>query len=98
MDKQGFAGLLLIDLSKAFDCIDNELQIAKLHAYGFNVKSLERIHGYLYDWIQRVKINSSFSHWSNYQAIIIDNQAYHKDQLKDLFFLTFVYVTYSLKL
>ena len=49
LDKQGFAGLLLIDLSKAFDCIDNELQIAKLHAYGFNVKSLERIHGYLYD-------------------------------------------------
>ena len=28
----------------------------------------------------------------------INNQAYHKDQLKDVFFLTFIYVTYSLTL
>ena len=28
----------------------------------------------------------------------INNQAYHKDQLTDLFFLTFIYVTYSLTL
>ena len=68
MDKRGFAGLLLTDLSKAFDCIDHELLIAKLHAYGFNIKSLELIHSYLYDRIQRVKINSSFSHWSNIES------------------------------
>ena len=68
MDKRGFAGLLLTDLSKAFHCIDHELLIAKLHAYGFNVKSLEFIHSYLYDRIQRVKINSSFSHWSKVES------------------------------
>ena len=51
-------------MSKTFDCIDHELLIAKLHAYGFNIKSLELIHSYLYHRIQRVKINSSFSHWS----------------------------------
>ena len=27
--------------------------------------TLELIHSYLYDWIQRVKITSSFSYWSN---------------------------------
>ena len=58
MDKRGFAGLLLTDLSKAFDCIEHELLIAKLHGYGVNIKSLELIHGYLYDRIQGVKINS----------------------------------------
>ena len=44
LDKRGFAGLLLTDLSKAFDCVDNELIIAQLHAYGFNIKSLKLIH------------------------------------------------------
>ena len=68
LDKRGFAGLLLNDLSKAFDYIDHELLIAKLHAYGFNIKSLEFIHSYLYDRIQRVKINSSFSHWSKIES------------------------------
>ena len=32
LDKQGFAGALLMHLSKAFDTIHHELLIAKLHA------------------------------------------------------------------
>ena len=60
--KQGFADPLFTYLSKAFDWVNHELLIAKLHAYDFNVKSLELIHSYLYDQIQRVKSNSSFSH------------------------------------
>ena len=47
LDKRGFAGLLLTDLSKAFNCIDHELLIAKLHAHGFNINSLVLIHSYL---------------------------------------------------
>ena len=68
LDKRGFAGLLLTDLSKAFDCIDQEFLIAKFHAYGFDINSLEFIHSYLHDRIQRVKINSSFSYWSNVES------------------------------
>ena len=68
MDKGGYAGLLLTDLSKAFGCIDHELLIAKLRTYGFNIESLELIQSYLHDRIQRVKINSSFSHWSNVES------------------------------
>ena len=34
IDGGGQADALLTDLSKAFDCLGNELSIAKLYAYG----------------------------------------------------------------
>ena len=64
LDKQGFAGALLMDLSKAFDTINHELLIAKLHAYGFSTDVLKVLLSYLQDRWQRVKINTTFSSWS----------------------------------
>ena len=68
LDKRGYAGVLLTDLSKAFDCINNELLIAKLHAYGFSLESLTFIQSYLTNRIERVKINSSYSEYSNIKS------------------------------
>ena len=55
--------VLLTDLSKAFDCLDHELLIAKLNAYGFSLTASKLIHDYLSNRNQRTKINLSYSSW-----------------------------------
>ena len=61
LDDQGFSGIVLMDLSKAFDTLNHELLIAKLQAYG--VDKLKLIHSYLSERWHRTKINTSFSTW-----------------------------------
>ena len=48
LDNSGSTGVLLTDLSKAFDCLIHDLLIAKLHAYGFDYNALKVIHNYIY--------------------------------------------------
>ena len=50
-----------MDLSKAFDCVNNGLLLAKLSAGGGNSDALQLIRSYLTNRKQRVKINSSYS-------------------------------------
>ena len=50
-----------MDLSKAFDFLDHDLLIAKLHAYGFSRSALELIYSYHSERRQGVKVNGSFS-------------------------------------
>ena len=64
LDKKGYAGAILMDLSKAFDTINHELLIAKLYAYGFDKNALTLVLNYLSNRWQRTKINASFSSWS----------------------------------
>ena len=40
-------GALLTGLSKAFDCLNHELKIAKLNAYGFSLPALKLVNDYL---------------------------------------------------
>ena len=64
LDKKGFAGAVLMDLSKVFDTINHQLLIAKLNAYGFSEPLLKLINNYLKDGLQHIKINSTFSECS----------------------------------
>ena len=63
LDNKGFGGAVLMDLSKAFDTIKHDLLIAKLHAYGFEKKSLKLVYRYLNNRSHRTKINNDFSSW-----------------------------------
>ena len=54
----------MTDLSKALNCLDHELLIAKLNAYGSTRSALLFVHGYLDSRIQRVKVKGSFSMWT----------------------------------
>ena len=40
LDQNKFAGVVLMDLSKAFDCIPHDLLNVKMHAYGFSSEGL----------------------------------------------------------
>ena len=47
LDNKKVTGGVLTDLSKAFDCINHDLLIATLDAYGFDEGALKFIHSYL---------------------------------------------------
>ena len=47
LDRKGYDGAVLMDLSKAFGTLNHEFLIAKLHAYGFSQESLKFIKSYL---------------------------------------------------
>ena len=63
LDQKGIIGTVLIDLSKAYDCIRHDLLLAKLEAYGFSNKSILLLLSYLKGRKQRVKLFSTFSTW-----------------------------------
>ena len=63
LDEKGVVGMVLMDLSKAYDCLPHDLFIAKLTAYGFGQNSLALISNYLSQRKQRMKVDSTFSEW-----------------------------------
>ena len=77
-------------MSKAFDSINHELLLAKLHAYSFSLESLTFIQSYLSNRIQSVKINSSFSDYSNVESRVpqgsISRPLFFNIFICDLFF------------
>ena len=61
VDNEKLFGILLTDLSEAFECLSHELLVAKLYAYGFSISALRFIYSYLANRKQGTKINTSCS-------------------------------------
>ena len=65
LDYKEVFGALLTDLSKAFDCLNHELLIGKLHAYGLFFSSLKLVLDYLLNCKHRTKVNSKYIAWTD---------------------------------
>ena len=65
LDSGGFIGSALMDLSESYDCLPHDLLLAKLQAYSFSKESIRLFLSYLTNHSQRIKIDSTFSHWTN---------------------------------
>ena len=65
LDNGQYIGALLTDLFKAFDCINHDLLIAKLSAYGLDNNAVSYFYSYLHNRQQRTKISSQYSEYEN---------------------------------
>ena len=75
----------------AFDCLPHDIIIAKLNAYGFDMKALNFIYDYLRNRKQRTKIDNAYGFWQNIlygvpQGSILGSLLFNID-LCDLFFV-----------
>ena len=91
VDQGRIFGALLTDLSKAFDYLPHDIIIAKLNAYGSDMKALNFIYDYLRNRKQRTNIDNANSSWQKIlygvpQGSILGPLLFNID-LRDLFFV-----------
>ena len=65
LDSHEFAAAILMDLSKAFDCLPHDLLLEKLRAYGLSPNAVGLMESYLPNRKQQVRIGSYTSSWEN---------------------------------
>ena len=61
IDNGSCASALFMDLLKAFDTINHDLNLAKLKAYGFSTNALNFMYSFLQNRELKVQINNKFS-------------------------------------
>ena len=67
LEKNQYLAAVLMDLSKAFDCLPHDILLDKLSAYGMSTDSVSLLESYLSNRKQQIKINGILSSWSDIQ-------------------------------
>ena len=65
LDKSYYVAAILMDLSKAFDCLPHDILLCKLSAYGLSESSVNLLKNYLSNRKQQIKIEGVVSEWAN---------------------------------
>ena len=63
LDNNECVAAILMDLSKAFDCLPHELLVAKLRAYGLSEEAVKLLDSYLSDRSQQITLGPHTSTW-----------------------------------
>ncbi len=63
LDEGKFAALLLMDLSKAFDCLPHDLMATKIVAYGMSHEAVRMLMSYLRERKHRVRLGEHTIEW-----------------------------------
>ena len=87
----GVFGALLTDSSKAFDCVPNDLFIAKF-AYSFQTDALNLVYGYLPNTKQIVKINETFSCWKDIRYGVPQGSILYRSILRIYSFIQYTFM------
>ena len=67
LDRHEHIGLILMDLSKAFDCLPHQLLLRQLHFHGLSKNTCTLLKSYLHNrrqQVKQVKLGSPRSEWS----------------------------------
>ena len=81
LEKNQYVAAVLMDLSKAFDCLPHDILLDKLWAYGMSTDSVSLLESYLSNRKQQIKINGILSSWSDIQKEV------PQGSILDLYFL-----------
>ena len=80
-------GVLIMDLPKAFDSLNHDLLMEKLEAYVLDNNAVSFMRSYLTNWLQRCKINNSFSGWAKISAGVPQGPLLSNIFINDILFL-----------
>ena len=65
LNNKSKVGVVMMDLSKAFDTLNHKLLIAKLEAFDLDSRSSSFLQSYLTNRYQRTRIGNAFSDWES---------------------------------